>query len=587
MSIPQDKIDTVRDLASIVDVVSGYVSLKRAGANYVGLCPFHTEKTPSFTVSEQKKIFHCFGCQTGGNVFTFLMKIKGLSFPDAVRELAARYGVSIPRATPTDRREEDRRKRVFSALGHAAAYFQRQLNSPKGAGTRGYLEKRSIKEETMEAFRLGLAPKEWEGLTSYLVGKGVSLKDAQAAGLVVEGRMGPRDRFVERLMFPITDQRGRVVGFGGRDLGSDSKKVAKYINTPEGPLFKKSRLLYGLAQAADEIRTLGLALVVEGYMDLIALWQAGIKNVVAPLGTALTSGQARLISRFAGKATVVFDGDDAGKNAAMRSLEVLLKEGIEPYIALLPAGMDPDDFIGARGPDELKKLIEGADSLVSFFVGETAKAAGRSVRDRADALKKAGETIALVPDPVAKSIYLRDLAQKLGVPEDAILARPQARRGRPQTRGRPKPGPKSGEYVMVAALFKDPGLAGQLRESGVLDLFKDDALKRAAGLIMARAERGLDIDPASLPDEQGDPELHSRLVELYMYSEHLKEEDMRNLFADKLKAAAQEAERIEREARLADLQEKIAAAEEAGDWDLHRKYLLEISAISGKRASRG
>lgn len=588
MSIPQDKIDTVRDLSSIVEVISGYVSLRRAGANYVGLCPFHTEKTPSFTVSEQKKIFHCFGCQAGGNVFTFLMKIKGLSFPDAVRELAGRVGVSIPRSSPGDRRVDDQRKRLFTVLRHAAEFFEKGLWAKAGGPARSYLEKRGILPETIKSFGLGLAGKEWEGLFSYLTGKGVSPQDARAAGLVVQSeRHGHRDRFINRLMFPIADPRGRVVGFGGRNLEKGSKKLAKYINTPEGPLFKKSRLLYGLSQSAAEIQSSREALLVEGYTDLIALHQAGFENVVAPLGTALTGGQARLISRYAKRATVVFDGDEAGKKAAIRSLEVLLREGLEPSIVLLPAGMDPDDFLVDRGAEELKRLLGAADSLVGFFVRETARAAGISVTARAEALKRASEVVMMVPDPVARAIYLKDLAEGLGVPEDALSGRASPGRGPRAPAHKRKPGPKTTDEIIVASLFAHPELALELEESGGLGLFRDETLKEVAALFIRRVKEGQETDPASLLGHIEEPEVHSRVVELALFAEDFSEDDARSFFSDKLKAAATEAERVKREARLKDLKEKIARAEAEGDWELHRKYLLELSSMHGKIAGHG
>ena len=346
MAFPPAFLDDVRARVPLADVVAKSVKLQRRGREFTGLCPFHREKTPSFTVVEDKGFFHCFGCGAHGNVFDFLMRVENLAFPEAVERLATAAGLPMPRP---DRRQSEHARRLatlYDVLEEACLWFQRQLDAPDGAAARTYLRRRSVARETAERFRLGYAPDGRRPLIRHLTARGVAEAAIAEAGLASgEGA----DRFRHRLIFPIGDAGGRIVAFGGRAMGDHP---AKYLNSPEGPLFHKGRLLYGYAQARRPARAAGTAIVVEGYMDVISLSQAGFRHAVAPLGTALTEGQLGLLWRLADEPLLCFDGDGAGRRAALRTIDRALP-GIAPGRSLnfvqLPDGLDPDDLVRTRG----------------------------------------------------------------------------------------------------------------------------------------------------------------------------------------------------------------------------------------------
>ncbi len=371
--IPEDVIQRIRERADIVEVVGSHLSLSKAGQNYKGLCPFHSEKTPSFTVSPSRQMFHCFGCGEGGNVFGFLMKIDGATFPAAVRTLGERYGIEVdPQpASPAARQRTESRERLLILNRQAAEFFHRALVSdPNGQAARLYLEKRGMTPSTIEQFGLGYAPAGWDLTLSALTKAGSKIEDLALAGLVVPREQNSRagqtapgyyDRFRGRVMFPIRDLQKRVIGFGGRILDDGQPK---YLNSPETPLFSKSRTLYALDVAREGISQSEEMVLVEGYFDAIALHQAGLTNVAATLGTALTSEHIELIRRFTHRIVLVFDPDTAGVRAALRSMDLFLDSGLTVRVVSLPAGEDPDTFVRGQGLDSFKALIQRAPSLL-------------------------------------------------------------------------------------------------------------------------------------------------------------------------------------------------------------------------------
>lgn len=370
--IPAEKIEEIRSRADIVDVVSGYVALKRRGANHLGLCPFHNEKTPSFTVNEDKGIFYCFGCGAGGNVISFLMKHERMEFPETVRALAERYGIKIVEQKRSAKSEaaKDERERIKGLNRLALGYFSAELNGPGGSSAREYIEKRGFSAEVVESFRLGFAPSGWEGLTGFLRKKGVNLDLSVKAGLLGKKEDRYYDRFRGRLIFPITDQSGSVVAFGARSLDGSEPK---YLNSPESALFKKAETLYGLFKAKDSIRKEGAVIVVEGYFDLLALYSAGFANCVATMGTALTPAHLRRLKRYGVTVYLLFDGDEAGTKAALRGLPHFIEESVPARVVTLPEGSDPDDFLKLEGAPGLKKALKEALPLMEFFLLETQK----------------------------------------------------------------------------------------------------------------------------------------------------------------------------------------------------------------------
>ena len=363
--IPEDLIDSIRSQADIVDVVSDYVTLRRSGRNYMGLCPFHDEKTPSFSVNPEKQIFHCFGCGKGGSVFTFLVEHENVTFVEAVHHIARRLNITIP-DTQGEREAGSEAESLARVTRFAALFFHdRLLNSDRDSVVRKYAEKRGLSEETIKSFGLGYAPDSWNDLLSAAREKGIGADWLVKAGLAKTGEQRTYDAFRKRLIFPIQAPSGRVVGFGGRALSDEDQP--KYLNSPESPIYRKSQVLYGLYQARDALRRQGQALVVEGYMDLLGLHEQGIQGVVALCGTALTREQARLLARYGQQAYLVYDSDQAGVRATWRAIEPLVESGLWTRIVRLPEDYDPDSYVREHGPDGFMKLVEQADSLADFM----------------------------------------------------------------------------------------------------------------------------------------------------------------------------------------------------------------------------
>ncbi|MDK2847865.1 MAG: primase [Desulfuromonadales bacterium] len=433
--IADEKVEEVRARADIVEVVSSYVSLKRSGRNHVGLCPFHAEKTPSFNVNADRQIYHCFGCGVGGDVFAFLMNMDGVAFPEAVRRLAERYGIELEEETLSP--EEERRRQEFERLLRVTEvacdfYHQLLIEDPVGKPARAYLRRRGFDGELARQFRLGCAPPAWEALAKYLRDKGFDPKWARdRLGLIrasnEEGR-GDYDLFRRRLLFPILDERGRPVAFGGRILEGDGPK---YINSPESTIYHKGRVLYGLYQARDAMRHKGEAIVVEGYFDQLALYRAGFHNVVATCGTALTADHVRLLKRFADRVVLLFDQDEAGRKATFRAMDVLLSEGVQTTMATLEAGEDPDSFLRAHDAQEMQHRLAEARSVLEVYVEQTLAQHGEDIESRARAVEQILGKLRLLPGDIERNLYLKDLADRTGLDEQLLRSKIQSGASRP------------------------------------------------------------------------------------------------------------------------------------------------------------
>ncbi len=439
MAIPEDTIRQVRESSDILEVVSEYVSLKKkGGVNYFGLCPFHQEKTPSFSVNPDRQIFHCFGCGKGGNVFTFLMEVERIEFPDAVRRLAERVGIEIREG---GQKVTGKNEALYQANERAYKLFRYLLtetDSELAKMARDYLRKRGIDEELEAKFELGLSPEGWDTLVKLAQKRGFTGETLEAAGLAIRGgRGGWYDRFRERLMFPIRNAGKRVVGFGGRVMRQDEEKSQpKYINSPETPIYHKGSTLYGLPQARDEMRNTREAILVEGYTDLIALHMVGFGNAVASLGTALTREQAGLIKRFADRATLLYDGDEAGVNAAFRGADILISAGLEVQIALLPEGEDPDSLAQSGGRESMEAVLTKAQPIIDFKVNYFhRKGLLDTPRGKAEAARAIVETLQNIPEAIVREAYLHDAAEKLGIDEQ-LLGRELEKSRRGGNRGR-------------------------------------------------------------------------------------------------------------------------------------------------------
>ena len=428
--IGDDKIEEVRARADIVEIIGAQVRLRRAGRNFTGLCPFHQEKTPSFSVNPERGFFHCFGCGAGGTVFNFIMKTEGLTFPEAVRQIARRYGVEVPESGPAGGPSGSEREALYRANQAAADFYESALwKSAAGAGARAYLEARGISTATAHAYKVGFAPGEPVWLSRALEKRGLS-EAGLKLGLLKRDPAGIHDMFRARVMFPIRDVQGRVVAFGGRVLDD---RMPKYLNSPESPLYSKTRTLYGLFEARQAIAARDRAILVEGYVDAIMLWQAGFKEVIAGCGTALTVEQLRMLARHTRNVLACFDGDGAGRKASLRALEIFLQAGLLGRGIFIPSGFDPDTFVREQGAESFARLADSAELLIDYFLGVQAEAAGRSIAARAQAAERVAAVLRMVTNNFEFDLLARKAAPLLGVGEE--LLRREARRAAPHSRG--------------------------------------------------------------------------------------------------------------------------------------------------------
>ncbi len=509
--IPAEKIAEIREAATISDFISPHVSLKRKGKSMMGLCPFHNEKSPSFSVNDENGFFHCFGCGVSGDVFKFLCEIESLDFPSSVRKVAERYGISVP---DVGGGTTDRRAPLYEANATAARYFHRfLLESEHAAPARDYLAGRGLSDEAIEQFNIGASPSSGTGLVKWLAREGVAPELAQRLGLVVErgGRMV--DRFRNRVMFPIRDGQGRVIGFGGRQLVEG--EGPKYLNSPETEVYRKSRALYGIYEARDALRAAELVLLVEGYLDVIALAQAGVRNVVATCGTALTGEQSRLMSRYSSEVVTLFDADGAGATAAARSfLPIFFDAEIWARGARLPAGEDPDSFVRTHGADALTDLVSKAEPLVGAYVRYVVENAPPGDAGLARAGSELAALLARVQDPFKFEQFVKKAAYWTELP-DAVLRRASrdASRNQPATtttpaRAKARRGAPGPEELLVTVLIAQPGLLDKMdgaeliksMEEGVWRQLVDDMINESREGRFAAASEWLERIPDELRD---------------------------------------------------------------------------------------
>lgn len=531
LKIRESCVQAVAAAADLADVVSRYTSLRKRGSTYLGLCPFHQEKTPSFTVSVDKGLYYCFGCGEGGDVFTFLQRMDNLTFSEAVEVLAERYSLPVEYedAGGERRAEKGREQRLLQLLEKAALFYRRYLwDSQAGASARAYLEGRSLERAVCDEFQVGLAPSGWRGLMTRARAQGFTDRELEAAGLVAGSAGRTYDRFRGRLMFPLVDHRGRVVGFGGRTL---TDEPPKYLNSPEGPLYDKGRLLYGLYQARRAITERDEVIVVEGYTDVMGLVQAGVKNVVASMGTAFTERQVALLTRFTRNLTFMFDADRAGAEAALRSGELARKAGLRPMVAVLPAGRDPADMALSEPPEAVHRLVEGKISLLRYEISrelESVDLSGSEGRVRAfEAVRKVLDKSA---SPKEREEEIQLVADKLRLtPENVrFLLRTPRSRGRVELEGQGEdaayrarvltPG-LSLEQRFLAGVLRNPGRAAELFPGMSRDHFVDGLHQRAFAVLQLAADKGASLVDAAKQFTTGTDDLARLFTGLLISSE--------------------------------------------------------------------
>ncbi len=468
--IKTETIENVRERTDIVELVGSYLPLKKVGRNYRGLCPFHQERTPSFYVSPERQTYHCFGCGTGGNAISFVMAHEKLEFPEAVRVLARRLGITV-----LEGKGAGRNRGLYEACEQAARFFERQL--AKSEPARRYLEKRELGPDTVKRYRLGFVPG-GNRLRGEARKRSWSEDEMVRAGLLVKRDSGLADYFFDRLMFPVFSRSGKIVGFGARVLGD---REPKYLNSPDGPIFRKGENLYGGFQAKGYIREQP-PILVEGNFDLLSLADRGIVNVVAPLGTALTPDQAAMLRRYNRRVIVCFDGDEAGRKATRRVLDVLLQRGCEPQVAVMPDGVDPDDYIRRHGVDRFREVLSRPQDIVEFVL---AGKEFRGVPDERAAVREVVGLLRLIADDTTRELYANRLAVKFKVDKAAVLRAASSREG--EIRRRPRraePGVGSSlEEKLLAAAVQDASLAKIARDFRIADALTSDRLRAVAELV--------------------------------------------------------------------------------------------------------
>ncbi len=569
-------LDEIRSANSIYEVVSEYVPLKKSGRSFKGLCPFHTEKTPSFIVNPERQIAHCFGCGEGGNVFGFIMKKENISFPEAVRFLAQRRGIPIPGGSARSSKEHKGEvERLREANTAAAEHYRNNLVGAPGVKARAYLLSRGISREIIDGFSMGYAAPGWDKLARALSSQGFTVPELLQAGLLVpKSGSGHIDRFRNRLVFPISDAQGRVVGFGGRVMGEGEPK---YLNSPETTLYHKGRVLYGLSHSREHIHREGFGIVVEGYFDFLMVFNAGCKNVVATSGTALTEGHIGLMRRYSDRWTLVFDGDNAGIRAAKRSLELFVEHGMFARVVLLPEGKDPDSFIRERGGEDFRRQVEAAENLMDFFIQRIIKdhRIGQ-VEGKVAAVREVVPVLAKVRGRVEQAEYVGMAAHRLAVKEEVLWSEVQAAASRNRggrTSSAPFPVPaepgRAAEVELVKTMLACGPVAAEVRAQLPLEDFESDLCRKVAGSIFAFLDRGVKEDFGERL--QFDDESMNRLVASWLIASGplLTEEEFRRVARDCLSRLTRR--RVERESRL--LQEKICRAEKAGEKETVNKLL--------------
>jgi len=521
---PKEILEEIRNRASIVGVISEYVSLKKAGKNYQGLCPFHNEKTPSFTVSEEKQVFYCFGCQKGGDVITFFREINNLSFIEAVTELGRRYGVSLPAFEQSTAKKQGESESFLSINESACAYFHSVLMKlPEGQPGREYLKKRGVAPEMWKAFSLGYSAERWDGLVSYLKVKKIPLEAAKSVGLVSSRKSGGYfDYFRGRILFPITSLSGRPIGFGGRTVGGSSPK---YLNSPDSVIYRKAQSLFGLSVTREAIVREDRVVIVEGYFDLVSLYQAGIKTVVSPLGTALTSSQIRILKRFTSNIVMLFDGDEAGEKAVLRSLELFLAEGLLPRVVIMPSGLDPDECVRQKGRLYFENEIAQAPLLLNYFISKAI--------DKTDILRPLGKSAVVekvmpilnaIHDPIVQDEYIRELAERLSVREDHIrqfIQNDSLSRGRKEFR---YPEEDRREEFLLALVLRKPCLLTAMDQSDVLKDFINPRFRSLGAALITMYKQDGKVDVTRLIDIVGEKQ-GALITELTLREDTLEDSD--------------------------------------------------------------
>ncbi|MDP2939901.1 MAG: DNA primase [Candidatus Omnitrophota bacterium] len=582
--IPEDIINQVLDRVDIVEIISSYLPLKRAGRNFKALCPFHHEKTASFTVNPDKQIYHCFGCGVGGNVFNFVMRQERMEFPEAVEMLAKKLGINLPKPEFKNQHTLNLNQQLYKLNELACDFYHQTLcELPQGKIAFVYLEKRKVDLATIKRFKLGFAPDKWDGLLNFIRGKGIGLSLLEKSGLIIakENKDGFYDRFRNRVSFPIFDIKSRIIGFGARLL--ESSESAKYINSPETPIYIKGNNLYGLNFSKDAIRDKDFAIIVEGYLDFITPFKAGIENIVASLGTALTEEQIRILKRYTHNCIMLFDADSAGELATLRSLDILLEEGMNVKVATLPSGFDPDSFVNKFGAEPFKEIIKQAKALFEYKLDLCLnKFNCKEVEGKSRIAGEMLPTVNKFPNAVLRFGYLKKLSEVLSVDEQALLielkklkqSNPYFSSKDKETSFKKLSATSSVEKMILKLLLAENKFIEQFKDNLDISDFEDSCMKEIITAILDFVSQGKEVTAHKLINR-----LESRIAHETI-SELCTQDDL--LVVDKEKVFKECLERLKKErlkARCKQLQQEIHLAEASGNNEKAYKLFTEYNQL--------
>ncbi len=591
--ISDDIINQIRDRIDIADIVGHHVSLTRAGQNLKGLCPFHQEKSPSFTVSPSRQIFHCFGCGAGGNVFSFLTRITGASFPEVVRDLGRKVGIEVQESVGPNP-QAAQFGRIEQVNQAASAWFHKNLQETKaGEPARNYLAERGIEPATITRFAIGVALGEWEGLIKALTQQGFTAGDLAAAGLTVareqagKGATGYYDRFRARVMFPIVDLRKRVVGFGGRTLGDGTPK---YLNSPDTPLFKKGQTLFAFDQAREAIARTKTVIVVEGYFDAIALHQAGMTHTVATLGTALTTEHIQALRRFAANVVLLFDPDAAGVRAALRGLDLFVNSGLGVKVVTLPDGDDPDTYVRKAGAEAFARLEASAPSLLDYALEHSVKAAeAGSLEGRIRSVDEILRILQKSEHPIEREERLRVVAERLGINQQRLIERYPALVGEQRKpTSLPMPASTSASVPTFKGVPEERDLVflllqGKLSPADIRrlkpELFSIPACQKLVTCALAHlGTDGRVAVRAFLDAAMQDPDCEALATEFSLRDDHFDD------LSEHIKGCLDQLDRKRFEATMRELISRLKGAEREGRWEDAQSINLQVNELKMRKA---
>jgi DNA primase len=575
--IPQEIIEEIKNRANIVEVVSEYIALKKTGRNFVGLCPFHKEKTPSFTVNPEKQIFYCFGCGQGGNAITFVMRLNDMTFPEAVRQLAGKMGIAIPvkKMTVTEKREFSEKEKIIRINLLASEYFSKNFTSNRGKEVRDYITKRGLNGDVLREFGIGYSLDGWRHLKDYFEEKKVPLRLVERAGLIIsKDKENFYDRFRGRLIFPIVDLNGGVVAFGGRTLADEDPK---YLNSPESPVYTKGKTLYGLYNTKNDIRKKDYAIIVEGYFDLLSLWSKGVTNVIATLGTALTRNQIELIRRFTRNIVIIFDPDEGGRSAVERSLQLFLEEKMNAKVAVLPDNCDPADFVMKYGRDAVEDIIMNSSSMVDYYIDSIVEDR-ETLEEKMDSIRDSVSFIAGINDPIQRNLFIKRVSEKFGIEQRLLKTEIgkafERSKKLPKSQQASKKEIKKVDHIelgLIHMIFEYPEKTAIVIRENIIDYFTSTDLKKLGKSLMESFEDGKEKSFSDIADDLEDGDVKDSLLKLMVGEPTFDDDVIDRVFDDTIRKIKLKWYKN----RHGILKRELARAQEIGDRELSAKLLVE------------